>query len=184
MKLAWWGGLIAAAILTAACGGGDAPIPYMVDQNYEMQSGCVQDFSAEEGRCIGVVEGEVSPFCAKNEPTCVEHIYFRTQRGRPHVTHINVRYPCYPDWMYARYSDPDSKWFRNGRYEAVSLELANDVINNRIHLIEILADSKLQTDSMCYYRIEGAIADLEDGAYDLELWDPERELILHTTIDR
>lgn len=171
--------------LGLGCGGGSIPIPYLVDQRFELLDECVTDFSAEEGTCLRIhPDGTVDEDCQKSEKTCVGHFYITTRRGLPLFVHINAAYPCYPDWLIQRYSDPESKWHHHPDYRVVSLELTNYVTNEIVHLIEILKQPQLQSNQTCYYRLEAGIDDMIRGEYGLKLWTPERTPILETTFRR
>ncbi len=167
-----------------SCGGSSIPIPYLVEQSFDELEECVTDFNAEEGSCISIEDGVVVPFCRKQEDRCVEHFYIQRKSGRPFIVHINAKYPCYSEWLIERYSDPDGTWYRHSNYRVVSLELANEVVDDVVHLIEVLRQDDLQTGDTCYYRLEAGIKDLSAGEYGLKLWNPDRQLILGTKFNR
>ena len=135
-------------------------------------------FFFRTGECLKIEDGVVSDACLKQEKDCVEHFYIEKRQGLPHFIHINAKYPCYPDWLIDRYSNPDSKWYMNGEYRVVSMKMSSLMIDDILQLIEILEREELQSDSMCYYRLEVSVKDLVNGEYGLKLWNPEQELIL------
>jgi hypothetical protein len=169
----------------AGCGSSAVPIPFLVDQRMELQDGCVTDFSSEEGICLRIAQdGTVSEDCEKTERACVGHFYITEKRGLPFFIHVNAAYPCYPDWLIERYSDPDSEFSQHPDYRVVSMELANYVTDDIVQLLEILKRSDLQSGETCYYRLEAGIDDLIRGEYGLKLWNPDRVLILETIFER
>ncbi len=184
MKRSWCAWFIGLAAGLFACGDGSTPIPILEDQTFELLDDCVTDFSAEEGDCLSIVDGRVEPFCSAREDQCVEHFYVTENRGRPFFVHVNAYYPCYPQWVFDRYNDAESDFFLSDVYRKVSLELASDVVDDNVHIIEVLRDPDIQTDGMCYYRLEASITDLTRGEYNLTLWNPKHELILRTVFTK
>lgn len=168
-------------ILLAACDGGTTPLPYLVEQRFEVQDECITDFSVdEEGECLVIRDGLASADCQRVEEDCVEHFYIRKRRGRSAFLHLNAPYPCYPDWLINRYSDPDSEWYLDETYRVVSIELSSLVIDETVHMIEFLSDQSYQSSETCLYRLEAEIEDLVHGEYTLKLWGPDQALILET----
>lgn len=165
-------------LLLSACGGGSTPIPFLVDSSFALLDTCVTDFSAETGTCLKINDGVVSEDCEKYETECVEHFYIDKRRGLPHFIHINAKYPCYPDWLIERYTDPDSKWYHNGEYRVVSMKMSSIMLDDVLQLIEVLEKQELQSSEMCYYQIETSVDDMINGEYLLKLWNPDQELIL------
>lgn len=170
-------GIISVAL---SCGGGWVPVPYMSSQKFEYMSECKKDFSPEVGDCTAIIDGEVQSGCNKIEEGCVEHFYLEKRNGRPYFTHFNARYPCYEEWVIDRYSNTESPTYRSRAYRVVSMELASHVVDNYVHVIEVLRRQDDQTPGYCYYKLEGAVEMLNDGSYWLKLWNPDRELILKT----
>lgn|GEM_PF-3537793 len=170
--------LTTSVMLLSACGGGSTPIPFLVDQKLDVLDECVTDFSSESGDCLRIEDGVVSDTCAKVEDKCVEHFYIDKSRGLPHFTHINAKYPCYPEWLIDRYTDPDSIWYQHGDYRVISIKMSSLMVDDVLQLIEILEREELQSSQMCYYRLEVSVEDLTNGEYQFKLWNPDQELIL------
>ncbi len=163
-----------------ACGGSSVPTPFVTGQDYTVSHTCTTDFSGEEGNCLSLVDGQVTPFCDEQSDDCVEQIYVKKKRGLPTVVHVNAPYPCYPQWIFDQYNDPDSEYYKDSDYRVTSIELATFVVKETVNLIEVFIDRDLQTSETCYYRFESSIDDLTDGEYLLKLWDAEESLLLQT----
>ncbi len=170
-------------IIATGCGGSSYPIPYLVDQDYELQEGCITDFSKEVGDCVTLRDGFIDPVCKRVEEECLEHFYITRRNGRPYFVHVNAAYPCYPDWIYQEYRNEFSDYFQDSKYRVVEMQLAGTADDDVVHIVEQLKREELQEPSTCYYRLETSIEDLVKGEYKLKLWSHEKELLLKMDFD-
>ncbi len=168
-----------------ACGGGGGTTPYLVDESFEMSHECTKEFHEEVGDCVTLLGGGVvAPVCLLSEDDCAEHFYITKTNGRPTFVHVNAPFPCYSSWVADTFADEDSDFYQHGNYQVVAMTLDGYVTNDEVHIRERTAREDLQTDEICYYRLESTIRYLPEGSYTLKVWDDNRELVLQADFQK
>ena len=182
--------LFCIVLVSFGCEDVSDPSPYLDSKVFSLQEKCMTDFSSEKGVCVAILDGEIREKCEEKETACegkaccVEHFYIRKIKNKPRFIHYNAEYPCYADWLIERYmGDENSPTYHNDIYRAVSMELTSSVIEDIVHISEVLYRPSDQVDGMCRYTIEATIEDLDRGEYTLKLWNPDEQLILSKRFD-
>lgn len=137
--------------------------------------------------CDEIHSDRVVCSCQLYEPAlsngCVEHFTLDKRHSKPYFTHVNLPAPCFAPWIQEEYDNENSDYYHSGLYRVVSLDLASDVVEDNVHLIEYLYPEEFMIEGTCLYSVSGILVELVQGSYTVTLWTNDREPVFETSYD-